>query len=44
MKFVATKNGRTTKIFLPFCLVMLLDPGSKIPDPGLIKIRIWDPG
>ncbi len=39
MVFLATKNGRT-KNFPPFSLVLLLDPGSGIRDPGWIKIRI----
>jgi hypothetical protein len=33
MIFVATKNGRTKHFFLPL-LVLLLDPGSEIRDPG----------
>jgi len=39
---VATKNGRTNKIFSPSSLVLLLDPGSEIWDSGWIKIRTRD--
>jgi hypothetical protein len=47
--FVATKNGKTQKMVRqkkipPTLLVLLLDPGSEIRDPGWIKIRIRDPG
>ena len=42
MKFVATKIGLTKKIFHPCHLLLFLDPGSEIRDPGWVKIRIWD--
>ncbi len=40
MIFVATKHGRTKKIFPPPLLVLLLDPGSgmdKNQDPGCLS-------
>jgi hypothetical protein len=42
VKFVATKKGLTTNFFLPSLLLLFLDPGSGIRDPGWIKIRIRD--
>ncbi len=42
--FCDYKKGRTTNFFLPPLLLLLLDPGSEILDPGWIKIRIQDPG
>jgi hypothetical protein len=39
MNFVPTKTGRT-KNSPPPLLVLFLDPGSEIQDPGWIKIRI----
>jgi hypothetical protein len=34
-----------TKIFFhPSLLMLFLDPGSEIRDPGWVKIRIRDPG
>jgi hypothetical protein len=41
VKFVATKNGLTKKIFHPSLLLLFLDPGSEIRDPGS---EIRDPG
>jgi hypothetical protein len=38
MIFVAKKNGRTKKFPPP--LLVMLDTGSEIRDPGWIKIRI----
>jgi len=32
----------TTKFFSPSLLLLLLDPGSEIQDPGWVKIRIRD--
>ncbi len=34
MIFVATKKGRTTNFVDPSLLVLFLDPGSEIWDPG----------
>ncbi len=42
MTFVATKNCRTKKNFPPPLLVLLLNPGSEIRDPGWKKISIRD--
>jgi hypothetical protein len=45
MLFLAIKNGRngrTTKKFPSPILVLLLDPGFGILDPGWIKIRTRD--
>ncbi len=42
MKFVATKKGMTTNFFHPSLLLLFLDPGPEIRDPGWVKIRIWD--
>jgi len=44
VKFVATKNGLTKKLFSPLSFVAVFgsrirDPGSKIRDPGWVKIR-----
>jgi hypothetical protein len=44
MIFVAAKHGRTKKIFPPPLLVLLLDPGSKIRDPGSGMDKNQDPG
>jgi hypothetical protein len=44
MILVATKHGRTKKIFPPPLLVLLLDPGSKIRDPGSEMDKNQDPG
>jgi hypothetical protein len=44
MIFVATKNGRKQKNFSPNLLVLFLDQGFEIRDPGWKKIRIQDPG
>jgi hypothetical protein len=44
VKFVAAKNGLTKKFFHPCLLLLFLDPGSEIRDPGWVKIRIRDPG
>ncbi len=42
MKFMATKKGMTTNFFttLFYCCFWIRDPGSKILDPGWVKIRI----
>ena len=40
MKFVATKKGMTTIFFHLSLLLLFLDPGSEIRDPGWVKIRI----
>jgi hypothetical protein len=42
VKFVATKNSMTTHFFHPSLLLLFLDPGSEIRDPGWVKIRIRD--
>jgi hypothetical protein len=42
VKFVATKNGLKKKNFHPCLLLLFLDPGSEIRDPGWVKIRIRD--
>jgi hypothetical protein len=43
VKFVATKKvGMTKKNFHPSLLLLFLDPGSEIRDPGWAKIRIRD--
>jgi hypothetical protein len=42
MIFVATKNGRTKKIFSPSSFGAFV--GSGFRDLGWIKIRIRDPG
>jgi hypothetical protein len=34
----------TTNFFHPSLLLLFLDPGSEIRDPGWVKIRIRDPG
>jgi hypothetical protein len=34
VKFVATKKGMTTNFFHPSLLLLFLDPGSGIRDPG----------
>ncbi len=41
---MVTKKGTVMKFFLlhPSLLLLFLDPGSKIKDPGRVKIRIWD--
>jgi hypothetical protein len=39
VKFVATKNGLTKKIFHPCLLLLFLDPGSEIRDPVWVKIN-----
>jgi hypothetical protein len=51
VKFVATKECLTKKIFHPSLFYLFLDPGSGIRDlgsgirdPGWVKIRIRDPG
>jgi hypothetical protein len=44
VKFVATKNGLTKKIFSPLSFVAVLDPGSGIRDPGWVKTKNQDPG
>ncbi len=44
VNFVTTKKGMTTNFFHPSLLLLFLDPGSKIRDPGWVKIRIRDPG
>jgi hypothetical protein len=41
--FVATKKDMTKIFFHPSLLLLFLDPGSEIWDPGWIKIRIRDP-
>ena len=41
MKFVAIKKD-ITNFFTPSLLLLFLDPGSEIPDPGWVKIRIRD--
>jgi hypothetical protein len=42
VKFVATKNGLTTKNFSPLSFVAVFESG--IQDSGWVKIRIRDPG
>ncbi len=49
--FVATKKGMTTNFFHPSLLLLFLDlgsgirdPGSRIKDPGWVKNRVRDPG
>jgi hypothetical protein len=44
VNFVATKISMTTNSFLPSLLLLFLDLGSGIRDPGWVKIRIRDPG
>ena len=44
VKFVATKNVWQQILFHPSLLLLFLDPGSEIRDPGWVKIRIRDPG
>jgi hypothetical protein len=44
MIFVAIKKGTTTNFFHPSLLLLFLNPGSEIWDPGWTKIRIRDPG
>ncbi len=44
VKFVATLKGMTSNFFYPSLLLLFLDPGSEIQDPGWVKIRIRDPG
>jgi hypothetical protein len=45
VKFMAPKKRYENKFFFHLCLSLLfLDPGSEIPDPGWVKIRILDPG
>jgi hypothetical protein len=34
----------TTNFFHLSLLLLFLDPGYEIWDPGWVKIRIWDPG
>ncbi len=38
--FMATRKVKTTKKFSPSSFLLLLDPGSRIWDPGWEKIRI----
>jgi hypothetical protein len=40
VKFVPAKKGMTKKFFHPSLLLLFLDPGSEIRDPGWVKIRI----
>jgi hypothetical protein len=42
VKFLVTKKGMRTDFFHPSLLMLILDPGSKIRDPGWVKIRIRD--
>jgi hypothetical protein len=42
-KFVTSKKSMITKFFHPSLLLLFLDPGSEIRDPGWVKIRIRDP-
>jgi hypothetical protein len=42
VKFAATKKGMTTNFFSPLILLLFLDPGSEIRDPGWVKFRIRD--
>ncbi len=42
MNFVATKKSMTTNFFHPSLLLLFLDLGSEIRDPGWVKIRIRD--
>ncbi len=42
--FVATKKVGQQIFFHPDLLLLFLDPGSGIRDPGWTKIRIRDPG
>jgi hypothetical protein len=44
VKFVATKQGMTKKIFHPSLLLLILDPGSEIRDPGSGMGKNQDPG
>ncbi len=39
---MATKKGLITNFFHPPLLLLFLDPGSEIRDPGWVKIRIRD--
>ncbi len=42
VKFEAAKKGMTLHFFHPSLLLLFLDPGSEIRDPGWVKIRIRD--
>jgi hypothetical protein len=42
VRFVATKNSMTTNFFQPSLLLVFLDPGSEILNPGWVKVRIRD--
>ncbi len=44
MKFVATKEFLTKKIFHPSLFYLFLDPGSEIRDPGSGMGKNQDPG
>ncbi len=44
VKFVATKKGLTTNFFHPSLLLLFLDPGSEIQDPGIGMGKNQDPG
>ena len=44
VKFVATKKGLTTNFFHPSLLLLFLDPGSEIRDPGSGMGKNQDPG
>ncbi len=37
VKLVATKKGMTSNFFHPSLLLLFLDPGSGIRDPGWVK-------
>jgi hypothetical protein len=44
LKFVATKKGVTTNFFYPSLLLLFLDPGFGIRDPGSGMGKNQDPG
>jgi hypothetical protein len=44
VKFVATKQGMTTIFFRPSLLLLFLDPGSGIRNPGSGMGKNQDPG
>jgi hypothetical protein len=42
VEVVVTKKDMTTNLFSPLCFVAVFGQGSKIRDPGWVKIRIRD--